>query len=532
MATSTLPTTNNKAVVTMNSLQQQQQQQSEQPRPTYSGSITNNSNANARGNSTYINCTAHSHVPPPSSTNATIAKEKSITNRNSTKEGRLKDLKLMEYYLNQHELSRAGGTTLTTAVSAEDDSGNCVETNDTNVNFDTRELLQQHLLRQHHTNDDDDRLINQILFQSTGIAGITAAPTASQLLHSHASITSTDSTKTFLLSLPKMSSYSRCSSITVPNDNTLLDSTSFNTIFNSSAWKPTLQSDHQEIRYAPEQIFESTAISRGIAATSPYVPTNPYLAVEAATAKTEPLSAGAETLLLAAQVLHDKNSKSSVSGDKLNKLDSAVTEKKPRARKASNQRSLHEHTINSSRCRDNSNKNNVNAATHIPILAKPTGEQIPFKLIPGSEITNNDVLLGRGGRTNHHVGNATYRKYKEELQERYLTATKDEKTDIANELVEMIHSRNGRFLKEYDPTKPSAFTLTLNQTADIERNRKAKLSTKKKGNNNDDEDDDQSIVDYWYEVDLKAARTKASQALRELNTPEIRAAKRAKYRNK
>ena len=36
-------------------------------------------------------------------------------------------------------------------------------------------------------------------------------------------------------------------------------------------------------------------------------------------------------------------------------------------------------------------------------------------------------------------------------------------------------------------------------------------------------------VEFWYKVDLLTARRKASQALREINTPENRAAKRAKY---
>jgi hypothetical protein len=120
-------------------------------------------------------------------------------------------------------------------------------------------------------------------------------------------------------------------------------------------------------------------------------------------------------------------------------------------------------------------------------------------LIPDVDITNNDVLLGRGGRTNHHIGNATYRTYKESLQDEYLQARKDEKTNISNRLVNMIHEKHGRFLKAYEPDEKA----TTNTTG---------------------------IVEFWYEVDLLTARKKASQALREINTPENRAAKREKYK--
>jgi hypothetical protein len=102
--------------------------------------------------------------------------------------------------------------------------------------------------------------------------------------------------------------------------------------------------------------------------------------------------------------------------------------------------------------------------------------------------TDVDVLLGRGGLVNIHPGNQAYLRRKERLQNRYLTATKDEKTEISQELVDWIHACGGRFLQRSDHDKTC-----------------------------------------WHEVDNTRARKKASQTLREVNTPETRAYKRIKY---
>ena len=104
------------------------------------------------------------------------------------------------------------------------------------------------------------------------------------------------------------------------------------------------------------------------------------------------------------------------------------------------------------------------------------------------EPTENDVLLGRGGRANNHVGNKRYLKIKEDIQDEYMKANKNEKTVLSQKLVEIItKERDGRFLKLDEAAKR------------------------------------------WYVVDNLTARKKASQTLREVNTPEVRAAKRAKY---
>ena len=105
------------------------------------------------------------------------------------------------------------------------------------------------------------------------------------------------------------------------------------------------------------------------------------------------------------------------------------------------------------------------------------------------EPTDADVLLGRGGRANNHVGNKRYLELKDAMQERYMAADKNEKTEISQELVDIIRNEyKGRFLK-LDPD-----------------------------------------TNQWYEVDNHLARKKASQTLREINTAEKRAEKRARYK--
>jgi hypothetical protein len=101
-----------------------------------------------------------------------------------------------------------------------------------------------------------------------------------------------------------------------------------------------------------------------------------------------------------------------------------------------------------------------------------------------------DVLGGRGGRANNHPGNKRYLKAKEEMQPRYLEADKDYKTVLSRELVDKVTSWGGRFLKQEGPG------------------------------------------DKWYLDTPIAARRKASQSLREINTPEVRLAKRTKYQKR
>ena len=58
----------------------------------------------------------------------------------------------------------------------------------------------------------------------------------------------------------------------------------------------------------------------------------------------------------------------------------------------------------------------------------------------------NDVLLGRGGLTNHNSGNIRFREIIASKQLLYLEAKKKEKKAIAEECIAVVHQNGGRFL--------------------------------------------------------------------------------------
>jgi hypothetical protein len=91
-----------------------------------------------------------------------------------------------------------------------------------------------------------------------------------------------------------------------------------------------------------------------------------------------------------------------------------------------------------------------------------------------SQIGPHDVLLGRGGAANNHLGNRLFRSIILQHQLEYLNAKKLEKADVARKVVVVIHSQGGRFLRRIGKDK-----------------------------------------NVWEEVSLDKAQGKASQALRE-----------------
>jgi hypothetical protein len=97
-------------------------------------------------------------------------------------------------------------------------------------------------------------------------------------------------------------------------------------------------------------------------------------------------------------------------------------------------------------------------------------------------------LFGRGGRSNHHEGNKVYRDIVTQHQNHYKSCDKNEKTKVAQGIVDYMQKEIGARFLEYD--------------RDTCR---------------------------WYLVPNVVARRKVGQALRENNTEEARAAKRAKY---
>jgi hypothetical protein len=63
-------------------------------------------------------------------------------------------------------------------------------------------------------------------------------------------------------------------------------------------------------------------------------------------------------------------------------------------------------------------------------------------------INGYDVLLGRGGLTNSHIGNKRFRLVVTDYQLEYLMAKKREKKVIAKRIVDQIYNSGGRFLRK------------------------------------------------------------------------------------
>jgi len=135
------------------------------------------------------------------------------------------------------------------------------------------------------------------------------------------------------------------------------------------------------------------------------------------------------------------------------------------------------------------------AAASGAAFKKKTTKRKPRKIIPEVkeyvDFTQKDILFGRGGRSNHHPGNKAYRTIVTDQQSHYRNCDKNEKTKVAQGIVDYVLTTiGGRFLE-----------------LDKETQR-------------------------WFLVPNVVARRKVGQALRENNTEEARAAKRAKYQGK
>ena len=114
----------------------------------------------------------------------------------------------------------------------------------------------------------------------------------------------------------------------------------------------------------------------------------------------------------------------------------------------------------------------------------PKQETNSTALIPASNVGvscfgDHDVLSGRGGGTNVHPGNRTFRDLINLHREAYLKARKNDRPGISRAIVKAIRDKTGRFLKK----------------------------NKENG--------------LWFEIGDNAAREKTSQALRQ-RAPEIR----------
>lgn len=114
----------------------------------------------------------------------------------------------------------------------------------------------------------------------------------------------------------------------------------------------------------------------------------------------------------------------------------------------------------------------------------PTTTELP-KVIPSSDINENDVLCGRGEATRRNLGNRRFRELVVMNQKEYLKRSILEKGLIADKIVQIIENRvpSGRFLKAVH-----------------------------EGNNPTTE---KNIL--WYQISNHDAKAKTSQALRERN---------------
>lgn len=81
------------------------------------------------------------------------------------------------------------------------------------------------------------------------------------------------------------------------------------------------------------------------------------------------------------------------------------------------------------------------------------------------DITDLDVLLGRGGLSNHHPGNQAYRKHILEHQKQYKLLKNSAKTQMSIDVVAWVKARGGRFLKRDEEIEGRPFYIATEATA-------------------------------------------------------------------
>jgi len=78
----------------------------------------------------------------------------------------------------------------------------------------------------------------------------------------------------------------------------------------------------------------------------------------------------------------------------------------------------------------------------------------PVLIVLEEELHPNDVLIGRGGGTNHHLGNIMFREMVKERKQQYRNEdTRRGKQELAREIIDWVRYEQdppGRFLKKYD----------------------------------------------------------------------------------
>jgi hypothetical protein len=125
---------------------------------------------------------------------------------------------------------------------------------------------------------------------------------------------------------------------------------------------------------------------------------------------------------------------------------------------------------------------------------------------------DHDVLSGRGGGTNVHPGNRTFRELINSHRRAYLKARKNDKPSISRNIVRQIRATGGKFLKKDDKTTlwfevSNLFVLLFVSKRSVEMRRSFSQSP--------------FSLHLPYQVGDDAAREKTSQALRQ-RAPEMR----------
>jgi hypothetical protein len=89
-------------------------------------------------------------------------------------------------------------------------------------------------------------------------------------------------------------------------------------------------------------------------------------------------------------------------------------------------------------------KTNANAKS----IDEVSSEKLKLgNLMKSDEIQQLDVLSGRGGKSNHHIGNKAFRHLVTEMKPAYRSSlTRTEKMILTDSIVENIHRMGGRFL--------------------------------------------------------------------------------------
>lgn len=80
------------------------------------------------------------------------------------------------------------------------------------------------------------------------------------------------------------------------------------------------------------------------------------------------------------------------------------------------------------------------------VTTKPSTEE----MISAEEVTDNDVLCGKGGQSIHHPGNIQFREWAEEMKPEHSQLSKPEKTPYSWKLVHKVWEAGGRFLEKDD----------------------------------------------------------------------------------